>query len=191
MPSSTGLDSVELPSSIVSVEVASLDMDFTYFITPMSVDPVQEYREGLQAHDETKIHKITWRTDSDIESICRTLSKNCSHRAFGAIRNADKTTFQLGSSRVELSLEENKLQVSSTNYPLLLDVVTHLHASNGVEDGDAKVTVDPTFALRAENVGLAHDYALLTDTYTKKVEADLQEQLRKLVVSQYPLPIND
>lgn len=191
VPSSTDLNSIELPSSLVSVEVASLDLDFTYFITPLSVDPVQEYREGLQVPDETKAHKITWNTNSDIEIICKMLSKNCSHRAFGAIRNANKASFQLGSSRVDLILEENKLAVSSTSYPLLLDVVTHLHASTGVEDGNNAVTVDPTFALRAENVGLAHDYALLTDTYTEKVEADLQDQLRKLVVSQYPLPIND
>jgi len=191
VPSSTDLCSIELPSSLVSVQVASLDLDFTYFISPLSVDPVQEYREGLQVPDETKVHKISWSTNSDIETICKMLSKNCSHRAFGAIKNANKASFQLGSSRVDLLLEENKLLVSSTSYPLLLDVVTHLHASTGVQDGDTAITIDPTFALQAENVGLAHDYALLTDTYTKKVEADLQDQLRKIVVSQYPLPISD
>jgi len=44
VPSSADLCASELPSGLVCVDVASLPLDLTHFISPVSVEPVHEYR---------------------------------------------------------------------------------------------------------------------------------------------------
>jgi len=48
------------------------------------------------------------------------------------------------------------------------------------------VTVDPLFFAQVENVSLALDYAQLTDTCDQELETELQDQLKKLVLAQFP-----
>ncbi|XP_059473506.1 uncharacterized protein LOC132195501 [Neocloeon triangulifer] len=188
VPSSCDLYSVELRSGVASIDVSSVNLDFTHFITPISVDPVQEYRAGWGDLEETKVHSRDWKTSAGFEEICKSLSRNSGHRAFGAVRSSNKAAFRFGPSRVDLVLDEDKLTVSSTNFPLIFDVISFLQSNMDAEEWDSKelVSFDPMFFAKAGNIGQALDYALLTDTLDDELETDLQNRLEKLVVSQFP-----
>jgi len=88
------------------------------------------FREGVQEEENAKVHTRYWDTKTDFESICRILSKNCSHRSFGAIRSSSRAAFKLGSSRVELVHEENRVALSSTDFALIFDVIAHLQVKD-------------------------------------------------------------
>ncbi|CAB3386449.1 Hypothetical predicted protein [Cloeon dipterum] len=198
VPSSSSVFSMELPLGLVPFDVASVDLDITYFLTPTSVDPVTEYRQGhplLPSCEDRllgrKLHSRQWETNMDLDQVCRVLSQKCAHRAFGAVRAGDRAAFAVAGKRVDLNWADGTLTVSSADLPLILDVLSHLQ--NCKDDADTKCGIEQMasfssdFFAQAENVGLAHEYALLTNTCNEELELELQEQLRKLVVAQFEL----